>query len=759
MRLITQKKVAFLTIVILTLQIVLVLESVVYSENDASEQSLDEVETTQLLNQTNAFNFEDQASHQAQDIEEIQEFSFVAKTFTTTVNQPTILHFTSKIAANQVLVRIPPEGEIVEEQLDEGSSLVHSHGEYWNLHTSGEQTTFNLPVTFSTAGGYFLTIDNDADHFYLEVEDSIQENGEESIETPSEADQSMAIEQEDFSLGKDSLIIEPVVAQEEHLSISEELMLAEDERILEKITDVQNRSTVMVSNWSDLRSAWNNSSRTDIVVTGNFEFSSGLFSSLNQRSTDVTVRSSSTTRFQIGLFNTTQKFEITGNATVTFSNVNITSQIVSGTAAIQQTGNGKVILTNRAYHVNAATTASVIAQNLLIENGARVRANVSLRNAGTLEIFSNNSTDETGIFAAAGNGLTTVGSSNIYIKGNDFMIWRTVGGLPIQTWGTVDLHLSGTNGSNINSAVTNPDDFSERYPSSGFNTYSRIVLNGRSSGGWVDPPVPVGEVAIHYQDIKGATLADSETLSGPIGEAYSSAAKDIQGYTLTEVPENATGVFTALPISVTYVYEEETVVSPVDPLDPGTDVDPENPPVLPENQEKLSIDFASKFNFGSQNISVQDKNYYAQPQRLLNEDGTVNEQEKRPNYIQISDRRSETDRNGWQLSVTQNNQFSTENGKELSGARMRLTNQQLATAQGGTAPSLQQTEPLELVPGAKRVLLMAQGNEGTGTWIYRFGDANTAGNSVVLDVPKGANPEATSYSSTFTWELSAVPGN
>lgn len=213
------------------------------------------------------------------------------------------------------------------------------------------------------------------------------------------------------------------------------------------------------------------------------------------------------------------------------------------------------------------------------------------------------------------------------------------------------------------------------------------------------------------------------------------------------------------PKAKSYVVNLLDRVSPVDPLDPEVEVDLENKPELSEDQGPLSIDFVSSFNFGSQSISVQDQNYYARPQRLLNGDGTVNEDEERPNYVQISDRRSETDRNGWQLSVTQNNQFSSENGKELSGARMRLTNQQIATAQGGTAPSLQQTEPLELVPGSKHVLLRAQGNEGTGTWIYRFGDANTAGNSVVLDVPKEANPEATSYSSTFTWELSSVPAN
>lgn len=200
-------------------------------------------------------------------------------------------------------------------------------------------------------------------------------------------------------------------------------------------------------------------------------------------------------------------------------------------------------------------------------------------------------------------------------------------------------------------------------------------------------------------------------------------------------------------------------VSPVDPLDPETEINPENKPQLPEDQGRLSIDFVSQLQFGTQGISVTDQTYYAQPQRLLNEDGTVNETEERPNYVQISDRRPENDRNGWQLAVTQNNPFTSTNNRELNGARLRLTNQQLATAQGGSAPEFQQTNPLALVPGNRRILLMAQGTEGTGTWIYRFGDQETANKSVALDVPKGANPEATRYETTLTWELSAVPDN
>ncbi|OTO09086.1 hypothetical protein A5882_003765 [Enterococcus sp. 4E1_DIV0656] len=200
-------------------------------------------------------------------------------------------------------------------------------------------------------------------------------------------------------------------------------------------------------------------------------------------------------------------------------------------------------------------------------------------------------------------------------------------------------------------------------------------------------------------------------------------------------------------------------VSPVDPLDPEVEVDPENQPELPEDQGQLSIDFVSQFNFGTQSISPTNKTYYAQPQRLLNDEGTVNDTEKRPNYVQVSDRRSENDRNGWQLAVTQNTQFTTENDHTLLGAQLQLMNQQLVTAQGGTEPSLQATNPLALVPGQKRTLIRAEGTEGTGTWIYRFGNAENAQESVALHVPKGANPHAESYRTTLTWELSAVPEN
>lgn len=312
----------------------------------------------------------------------------------------------------------------------------------------------------------------------------------------------------------------------------------------------------------------------------------------------------------------------------------------------------------------------------------------------------------------------------------------------------VAIQLAGVNGSDILS--TNNERFQRLYDSAGLASYSRM------SNRYVEEMDRF--VMVHFESEDGATIEDSETISGFLGEPYQSAPKEISGYRLTMVPENASGEFTREAIQVTYVYQREAV-TPVDPLDPETEVDPENKPDLPEDQGLLSIDFASTFNFGAQAISAQEETYYANPQRLLNEDGTVNEDEERPNYIQISDRRPENERNGWQLAVTQNGQFETQDKEPLLGARLSFTNQALATAQGGILPELQQTNPLTLVPGVKRVLVMAQGDEGAGTWIYRFGDQETAGESIGLTVPQGANPKAAQYKTTLTWELSAVPGN
>ncbi len=68
-------------------------------------------------------------------------------------------------------------------------------------------------------------------------------------------------------------------------------------------------------------------------------------------------------------------------------------------------------------------------------------------------------------------------------------------------------------------------------------------------------------VTVHYQTADGNNLVPSETQTGSYGSGYTTSAKEIAGYHLTETPGNATGKYTTNTPDVTYVYapDEESV--------------------------------------------------------------------------------------------------------------------------------------------------------------------------------------------------------
>lgn len=81
-----------------------------------------------------------------------------------------------------------------------------------------------------------------------------------------------------------------------------------------------------------------------------------------------------------------------------------------------------------------------------------------------------------------------------------------------------------------------------------------------SSNNHDSPVVPEkkeGTVLVHFVDENGNTIVIDETLTGNIGEKYTSEAKTITGYSLKEIRGNATGTFTDQQQEVTYVYEKE----------------------------------------------------------------------------------------------------------------------------------------------------------------------------------------------------------
>lgn len=815
--------------------------------------------------------------------EAVQEFSFVEKTFRTSVGQPVLLQFTSTLETNEVLVRIPENGQIVDTKLSSGDSVTHSHGEYWLFKTNQKQSFFELPVVFETPGQYFITVDHDADHFYLEVEERSSENEPTESEVQKKTDFTKQEEtdvndqkqhnQEIETMNESSMVIQPVIVIEKNLSIPEKAIAEEEARILEEITDSQNSRTVTgVTNWSQFRSAWNRSQwYVAIRIDGSINYSSSILgSSLNK--VNSSSRAISSTRggwVNMGTSGNSLELE---NGELVLNNVRIASENSGVQPLISLDSSSRLNLNGGAVIINRRRTPAVLANNgsqiSAISGGQTIYNQVAVspvqlnRNSrfdiigwdasfgGKLVIGSNGvsntwvppiSSDATSIlsFSRVATNVMMGGHINVLSIVSPVVAYLTSYSV---SWNSVTAEITGVNGSIVTSSNSDPSDFSERYLANHNSTEYRSLTIGATASDGFNPPRPSyalsleaspldggtptaetttitqgetttlqasptetfdflrweiisgtdsmiadetnevttftmgasdttvravfqkkqgGDVLVKYLDESLVQLAEPRILRGLLDEDYETEPIEIQGYTLKEIPENSKGRFTHEEQTVTYLYTKDVLdpVSPVDPLAPETEVDPENPPELPEEQGALSIDFVSRFSFGKQGISAQTKKYYAQPQRLMNPDGTINAEEERPNYVQISDRRDESDRHGWTLSVTQNGQFMNPQKHELKGSRLQLTNQQLAAIQVTGEPNLNQTEKVTLLPGEKTELLTAKDGQGAGTWIYRFGDKASAGKSVALEVPPTAAPKATTYQTNLTWELSSVPDN
>jgi len=803
--------------------------------------------------------------------EAVQEFSFVEKTFRTFVGQPVLLQFTSTLEANEVLVRIPENGKIVDTQLSSDYSVTHSQGEYWLVKTNQKQKFFELPVVFETAGQNFITVDNDADHFYLEVEESNSENGFIDSESQNEPDLTDSKENE---VNKRPIAIQPVIAREKNLSIPDEVIALEEARILKEITNSRNMS--LVTNWSQFRSAWNSSNNIgDIRLQNNINFSSSVLgSSLNKLNNSYRIISSDlgfdrnasinmgTSGNSLQLENsslvirrTTIESENSGSQPLIDLNISSTFEIDTRTTILNRRNSPALSLNDRSLASVHNRDSRKFIFNQAAVSPVRLSNNSMFAFHEGGVVVGSNSVSNTWVPPISSDANSTITFSRINNHDNNVMMGGrinvTVPIIPNLThlttyrvpWNSVVAEITGVNGSIVTSSTSDPNDFSERYLANhNLVDYRSITVGATASDGFVPPPRPSyellleaspldggnptaeittitqgetttlhanptetfdflrweivsgtdsmiaaetsevttftmgtsdttvravyqkkqgGDVLVKYLDESLVQLAEPRVLRGLLEEDYETEPIEIEGYTLKEMPENAKGKFTKEEQTVTYLYTKDVLdpVSPVDPLAPETEVDPENPPELSEEQGALSIDFVSRFSFGKQGISTQTTNYYAQPQRLLNPDGTVNETEERPNYVQISDRRDESDRHGWTLSVTQNGQFINPQKHELKGSRLQLTNQQVASVQNIGEPDLSQPDGIKLIPGEKTELMTAKDEQGVGTWVYRFGDAASADKSVVLEVPPSAAPRASTYQTTLIWELSSVPDN
>ncbi|MEG2292774.1 MAG: WxL domain-containing protein [Carnobacterium sp.] len=180
-------------------------------------------------------------------------------------------------------------------------------------------------------------------------------------------------------------------------------------------------------------------------------------------------------------------------------------------------------------------------------------------------------------------------------------------------------------------------------------------------------------------------------------------------------------------------------------------VEPPVGPWTPGTPGPLSIDFASNLSFGENKITSVDKVYNAEPQAM--EDGST-----KGNWVQVTDNRG--GEKGWNLKVAQNGQFISQTGKELKGAEIEFKNGVVEnTWSNSVLPSTSAPTFKLVTDGAVQDVFSAAAGEGAGTWVYRFGDDKTKGESITLAVPGKSTKYTESYSTTLTWTLTDIPGN
>ncbi|ECB9671571.1 class 1 internalin InlJ [Listeria monocytogenes] len=122
-----------------------------------------------------------------------------------------------------------------------------------------------------------------------------------------------------------------------------------------------------------------------------------------------------------------------------------------------------------------------------------------------------------------------------------------------------------------------------------FNTSSQTVTYVYTKN--IEAAEPV---TVNYVDANGKTLAPSEILNGTIGDTYKATTKQIDGYTLSAEPTNATGQFTNSAQTVNYIYTKNTNIDQPLPDKKPTNTTPTKPSNLKTTEVKKAPDTLPK---------------------------------------------------------------------------------------------------------------------------------------------------------------------
>lgn len=202
-------------------------------------------------------------------------------------------------------------------------------------------------------------------------------------------------------------------------------------------------------------------------------------------------------------------------------------------------------------------------------------------------------------------------------------------------------------------------------------------------------------------------------------------------------------------------------LNPLTPFDPDSgkqnNVEPKdgNTNSSDTRGNQLTLDYAPSFRFGTNNkiTSGAHDTIFAQALTIDDKGTTV------PNYAQVTDLR-DSKTSGWQLKVTQDDDWTSTSGETIAGAEIKFRNVQDAISGQKANFAKPTTNKTVTITKGKSIELMnassssdTASRNGYGSWMYVIGDDNNKSSSVELSIPDNAVLSADTYKTNLTWSL------
>lgn len=225
-------------------------------------------------------------------------------------------------------------------------------------------------------------------------------------------------------------------------------------------------------------------------------------------------------------------------------------------------------------------------------------------------------------------------------------------------------------------------------------------------------------------------------------------------------------------VQFTAATDEDGELEVIPPIDPEEGPDVEIDPIVPGTTGPLSILMAPAMNFGSQVISNQDQ-VYNMVAEMQQQRGTEGDENKVPyvSFAQVQDLRGTNA--GWDLQVSLSDFTSNTQNNVLTGAEITFVDSYMEYVGSNqeNAPVTHEAGLTLLPNGAARSVMTAAQTKGAGASSVVWGnqeDLNTKfaddeieiveNEAIQLSIPGTTAKDATTYTSTLTWELTTTPG-